>query len=263
MTEDETQETDDDDFEDEFSLDRLSEAYAEVIRQQAAGESSEARGELVADKVAFDEALAEEPVEDDLDEEEEDSSDDVDDDSACPISPESIVESILFVGVPRGEILSAKKIASVLRDVSPKEVVLIAKSLNEKYESDNAAYRIKAEPDSIRMVIADDLKEFQDQYYGRNRAVSLSQSAIDILAVVAYRQPISREHIEKARKKTVGGVLSQLVRRDLLTTVPDSDQPRRKLYRTTERFLKLFHLDDLEDLPQSHEVSELDDFGAM
>ena len=249
----------DDGFDDEFSLDRLSEAYAEVMRQQAEENGTQTRGELVADKVAFDEAIAGES-EEEFDEEPVDVGDD---DAACPTTPESIVESILFVGVPKGEVLSSKRIASVLRDVSPEEVVEIANRLNEGYKAENAAYRIDSNPESLRMEIAPDLKAFQNQFYGRNREVSLSQSAIDILAVVAYRQPISREDIEKARNKSVGGVLNQLVRRDLLAITPDPNKSRRKLYQTTERFLKLFHLDDLADLPQSHEVSELDDFEAF
>ena len=260
MTSDEKLEPDED-FEDELSLARLSEAYAEVIRQQANpdGDNKEqSRGELVTDKVARDEAV--DDAEDDGEEDEVENDTSADDNSACPITPESIVESILFVGVPRGEKLTSKKIASVMRDVSPKEVRAVAKTLNERYERENTAYRIKIESDSIRMVIADDLADFQNEHYGRNREVSLSQSAIDILAVVAYRQPISRDEIEKARNKSVGSVLNQLVRRDLLTTTPDEKQPRRKLFHTTERFLELFRLSELKDLPQTHELSDLDDF---
>jgi segregation and condensation protein B len=262
MTSDEKTETDEEDgFDDELSLARLSEAYAEVIRQQANPESNDgeqSRGELVADKVARNEVV--DNIQDDGEEDEVENDTGVDDNSACPITPESIVESILFVGVPRGEKLTSKKIASVMRDVSPKEVLAVAKNLNERYERENAAYRIKVDTDSIRMVIADDLAEFQNEYFGRNREISLSQSAIDILAVVAYRQPISRDEIEKTRNKPVGSVLNQLVRRDLLATTPDEKRPRKKLFHTTERFLDLFHLSDLNDLPQTHEVSDLDDF---
>ena len=259
MTSDEKQEPAEE-ADDELSLDRLSEAYAEVLRQQAGEDSEEgpSRGELVADKVARRE-------ESDEDEDPEDADDDEaldglsDDDAACPITPESIVESILFVGVPRGEKLTSKKIASVLRDVSPKEVRTIATKLNEQYERENAAYRISLDDKSIRMVVADDLLGLQNEYYGRNRKVTLSQSAIDILAVVAYRQPIGRDEIEKARNKSVGGVLNQLVRRDLLTTVPDRKNPKRKLFRTTKRFLDLFHLDELADLPQTQDVSDFEE----
>ena len=81
----------------------------------------------------------------------------------------------------------------------------------------------------MRMVIAEDLLGLQNEFYGRNRKATLSQSAIDILAIVAYRQPIGRDEIERARNRSVGGVLNQLVRRDLLTTVPDKSKPKRKL----------------------------------
>ena len=246
--------------EEELSLDRLSEAYAEVLRQQSGVEADgepQSRGELVADKIARAEIEAAEALEEPDPDEEEDSADD---NAACPITPESIVEAILFVGVPRGESLTPKRIASVMRDVSPKEVRKIAEKLNEKYEQENSAWRLKVESDSIRMVIAEDLAPLQNEYFGRNREVSLSQSAIDTLAIVAYRQPISKDEIEKASNKSIGGVLNQLVRRDLLTTIPDEKKPRRKLYQTTNRFLDLFQLTELADLPQSHDASEFSEF---
>lgn len=260
MTSDEKQEPNED-SDDELSLDRLSEAYAEVLRKQSGSEDSEegpSRGELVADKVARHEESDED---EDLEEpDEQEVSDGLsDDDAACPITPESIVESILFVGVPRGEKLTSKKIASVLRDVSPKEVRTIATKLNEQYERENAAYRISLDDKSMRMVIAEDLLGLQNEFYGRNRKATLSQSAIDILAIVAYRQPIGRDEIERARNRSVGGVLNQLVRRDLLTTVPDKSKPKRKLFRTTKRFLDLFHLDELADLPQTQDVSDFEE----
>ena len=259
MSDDENQEPFEE--EQELSLDRLSEAYAEVLRQQAeeSDEKPPERGQLVAEKVAReanDDAESEDAFADD----EQSDGKGQDDDAACPITPESIVESILFVGVPRGEKLTTKKIASVLRDVSPKEVGAIAKKLNKQYESENAAYRISFESKSLRMVLAEDLAELQNEYFGRNREATLSQAAIDTLAVVAYRQPIGREEIEKARNKPVGGILKQLVSRDLLSVNADEQNPRRKVYQTTDRFLDLFQLTELEDLPQAHDVSELDEF---
>ena len=263
MAEDENIEPNEEDDEQELSLDHLSEAYAEVLRQQAEKEGdldSPERGQLVAEKIAREaeqvaEDEADDPVEEDLESESL-----ADDDAACPITPESIVESILFVGVPRGEKLTSRKIASVMRDVSPKEVTAIAKKLNGLYEKENAAYRISFEDKALRLVLADDLGELQNEYFGRNREAKLSQSAIDILAVVAYRQPIGRSEIEKARNKPVGAVLKQLVDRDLLTLVSDEKNPKRKLYKTTDRFLDLFQLTEIEDLPQAHEVTELEAF---
>jgi len=259
MSDNENQEPVEED-EQELSLDRLSEAYAEVLRQQAgedASGTSSGRGRLVADKVAQEESEDESDSDDALVDEEP--SREQDDNAACPITPESIVESILFVGVPRGEKLTSKKIASVMRDVSPKEVRAIAKRLDAQYKKENSAYRISLESGSISMVLAEDLKELQNEFFGRNREATLSQAAIDILAVVAYRQPIGRDEIEKSRNKPVGGTLKQLVSRDLLSVTPDENKPKRKLYSTTDRFLDLFQLTELADLPQAHDVSELEE----
>jgi len=107
------------------------------------------------------------------------------------------------------------------------------------------------------MVLAEDLGELQNEFFGRNRTATLSQNVIDILAVIAYRQPIARDEIEKARNKPVGGVLKQLVNRNLLVTVPDESNAAKKLYQTTDRFLDLFQLTELADLPQAHDFSDL------
>ena len=256
---------DDEEYEAEFSLEDLSQAYAGVVGKKAAAddEGEEAtgapgkgrRGQLIADKVAREQEEAardDEPID----------SKDVDDDSACPISPESIVESILFVGAPRGEKMTSKKIAALLRDVSPAEVTRIAKALNKQYEAENAAFRIATEKGNIKMKIADDLVEFQNEYYGRNGQARLAQSVIDILAVVAYQQPVTRKTIEATRGKSVGSALNQLVRRNLVSVeaVKNAKGSKEKLYSTTGRFLELFQLDTLEDLPQSHDVNAIDEF---
>ncbi len=89
-----------------------------------------------------------------------------DDDAACPISPESIIEAILFVGAPNDVKLTSRKIAAVLRDVSPKEVTKIAKQLNARYEAEDAAYRISTEKGDLRMVLADSLTGFQQEFFG-------------------------------------------------------------------------------------------------
>jgi segregation and condensation protein B len=247
---------------DEFSLEDLSQAYAGVLDEQQEstdesgrekGQTKSRRGKLVADKIA-DGA-------DDQAEPDRDSDDEVDDDAACPISPESIVESILFVGVPRGQKLTSRTIAAVLRDVSPKEVTKITKSLNARYESEDAAYRIVTEKNgSIKLEIADDLNHFQNEYYGRNRQIQLAQTAIDVLAIIAYKQPVTNQEIEKTRGKSTGGVLNQLVRRKLISVEVSGTKPKVKRYSTTERFLDLFQLDGLNDLPQSHDVAMIDDF---
>ena len=175
---------DPDDFgEEEFSLDQLSQAYAEVLKQsQPHGDASETELKQDSADLQLDDEISLDPVEDG----------ETDDDEPCPISPESIIESILFVGAPKDVVLNSRKMAAVLRDVSPKEVTKIVRELNAKYEQEDAAYRIESDGGVFKMVLDPKLIEFQQHFYGRDRQVRLTQAAIDVMAIVAYNQPITR-----------------------------------------------------------------------
>ncbi len=180
--------------------------------------------------------------------------DEANDLQVCPVSPRSILEAILFVGVPDSEKpLSVRQVASLMRDVSPSEVTQLVRELNAQYEEEDAAYRIIQDKNSLRMELVADCQPVCEGFYGEIRKVRLSQQAIDVLAIVAYHQPTTREHVSGLRGRDCGGILSQLVRRELLSVDPDPENSRVRLYRTTDRFLKLFGLESLEDLPQSVE----------
>ena len=229
-----------------FSLDQLSQAYAEVLRNRGGGEI--ARESEPAPNVDVSEP------EDDSDEDQE-----VNDNSASPISPESIVESILFVGCPKDVRLTSRKIAAVLRDVSPKEVTKIVQTLNKRYADEDAAYRIESKNGGLKMILDPQLIAFQQEFFGRNRKVRLSQSVIDVMAIVAYNQPATREQVDKIRGKASSSVLKQLVKREILIAEPGKTDPKINYYSTTERFLDLFSLEEIADLPQSHEVSDIEE----
>jgi segregation and condensation protein B len=240
----------------ELSLKQLSEAYAQVLQEQ-----DTATGEVADESV--DIAIAEaEPVDDSESERRSPtkSLEEVDaaDNAPCPISPTSIVEAILFAGAPAGVSLTGKKIAAAMRDVSPKEVKKSVKKLNEQYEKNNAAFRIVEQSGQYTMKLGDDLIEVQNYFFGRNRAARLSQSAIDVLAIVAYNQPVSRRQVDKIRSKPSGAVLNQLIRRDLIE-FESAEKQKDGRYRTTNRFLNLFGLDSIQDLPQTSAVSDLEE----
>ena len=237
--------------EEEFSLDKLSQAYADVLRSQS-GQTIAANHD--PDDADDTQADLQEPIV-----ETQAPLPEIDDNACCPISPESIIESILFVGTPKDVKLNSRKVAAVLRDVSPKEVTKIVRQLNAKYENENAAYRIKSDGGVFKMVLDPNLIEFQQEFFGRNRQVRLSQAAIDVMAIVAYNQPVTRDQVDKIRAKPSGSVLGQLVRRNLINIEPGKTDPKVKYYATTDRFLDLFQLDELADLPQSHDVSDMEE----
>lgn len=169
-------------------------------------------------------------------------------DEAAP-TPASIVEAILFVGHPACQPLSNRLIAGYLRGVSPTEVDELIGQLNEAYRQQQTPYWIVSEGAGYRMALRPEYARLRDMFLGRVRQARLSQTAIDLLAIVAYRQPIARDEIDRLRGKPSGAVLTQLVRRELLQ-VERTKKPARTLYRTTDRFLELFGLQSVDDLPR-------------
>jgi segregation and condensation protein B len=125
------------------------------------------------------------------------------------------------------------------------------------------------------MELRPEFSALRDRFYGRIKAAKLSQNVVDVLAIVSYKQPISKNELEAIRGKPSSGILSQLVRRQLLQLVrenePDEElgdegdsktkKRRRKKtaahYYTTSRFLQVFGLSSLDDLPRSDEIDRL------
>lgn len=264
---DELDNENDDDLDEEFSLDQLSRAYAEVIREKniESGEGAAATPESQGAQRQPEPAVskqrdAQQAAEASISSTQRNTAENKADDAHCPLTPESIIEAMLFVGTPKGVPFNISQIAAELRDVSEAEVISHIADLNAKYKQEKSAFKIVVDDQSVQMALVEELSELQNDFFGRNKQVQLSQTAIDVLAVVAYNQPITRAQVETARGKSSGSILAQLVRRNLLSL--DMDQPKaaKRQYTTTDRFLELFHLSQIEDLPQSHDVSEFEEY---
>lgn len=175
------------------------------------------------------------------------------DDEACEITPKSILEAILFVGHPQGEPLTSKQISGLMRGVMPSEVDDLVHELNDAYAATDAVYRINSVGAGYRLQLREEFGLLRDKFLGRVKEARLSQAALDILAIVAYQQPLGQAEIDRIRSKPSAGMLSQLVRRDLLQVERLGGKGTKPVYRTTTRFLDLFGLDSLADLPRSQE----------
>lgn len=259
----------------ELSLDQLSQAYAEVLRsrnaqsheasvaedqdERASGAASQQEPQLDARQQALVDIAAARrespPMDRDPVEEDEQ------DNAPCPIRPDTLLEAILFVGAPPDAKLTSRKIAAVMRDVSPKQINQMVKQLNKRYESANAPYRIVNESGNLQLKLMDDpeLAQVRRQFYGEVRQARLSQAAVEVLSIVAYHQPVTREEVEKIRGKPSGALLNQLTRRLLVAFEVTDSKPRKRIYRTTDRFLELFGLDCMEDLPQTSAATDLEE----
>ena len=169
----------------------------------------------------------------------------------CEVSPRTILEAMLFVGHPENQPLTSERVAALMRGVRAPEIDELVVELNRTYDEEGCPYRIESAGAGYRMALRDEFHSLRDVFYGRVKAARLSQAAVDVLAIVAYKQPLTREEVDALRGKPSGGLLSQLVRRQLLRMERSHDQPRLPRFCTTDRFLHLFGLQSLRDLPQS------------
>ena len=170
------------------------------------------------------------------------------------VTPRNLLEAMLFVGSPTGEPLSRDRVASLIRGVPPSEVDELVRQLNEIYERDGSPYEIVHRGAGYELVLRPAFASVRERFYGRTREARLSQAAIEVLAIVAYRGPVTAEQVGELRGMASGQVLAQLVRRQLLRIERPETKPRRPVYLTTDRFLHLFGLEKRDDLPQSEDL---------
>jgi segregation and condensation protein B len=171
-------------------------------------------------------------------------------------TPEAIVEAALFVGHPDNQPLTSVRIASLMRDVSAEEVEQIIADLNESYRVHDQAFRIVADEVGYRMTVCPEVESVRRSFLGKIRETRLNQSAIEVLSLVAYQPGITAQKITDQRGRESHSILSQMVRRQLLMIerVKSDDGGRWTAhYYPTERFLYLFGLQSIDDLPQVEE----------
>ncbi len=170
------------------------------------------------------------------------------------ITPEMILEGMLFVGRPDNQPLTRDEAASLIRGVTPDEVDRLVDQLNNAYRDDESPYEILRQGDGYRLSLAEPFFRVRDRFYGRLRRARLSQAAVEVLSIVAYHQPATAKQVQQLRGQASGALLTQLVRRQLLRFERHDSDPRTPIYTTTDRFLELFGLASLEDLPQQEDV---------
>jgi segregation and condensation protein B len=174
---------------------------------------------------------------------------------ACEISPRSVVEALLFVGRPDNGAFSARELAAAMRGVSPGDIDAAVAELNALYDRDQSAYVIEGSNVGYRLVLRGEFQRLRDKFYGAVREAKLSPAAMEVLSIIAYNQPVSAERINELRNAPNGAALSTLVRRKIVRLDRPSDPGAQAQYSTTERFLRLFGLTNLNELPRSEEVS--------
>jgi segregation and condensation protein B len=142
----------------------------------------------------------------------------------------------------------------MMRGVRRAEIDELVVDLNRQYRAEARPYTIVTEGAGYRLALDDRFAFVRERLYGRPRAARLSPAAVEVLAIVAYNEPVTAEQVTRMRGTASGPVLAQLVRRELLKVERRSERPHVACYVTAPRFLQLFHLTSLDDLPQSREL---------
>jgi len=176
------------------------------------------------------------------------------------ITPERIVEALLFVGQADGKPLSGRQIASTMRGVHHDEIPEFVKRLNQLYQSTGRVMRIVESSEGFMLHVATEMQRSANTIQGKLRETRLPPAAVDCLALVAYNPGATREDIERLWNRSASSTLNLLVRKDLLEVVREENESLHikatggKLsisrYHPTERFLNLLGLSSLHDLPR-------------
>ncbi len=230
---------------DELSLEDLGAAYARIAAQH------DPENYVSPDQHPTD---SDDEVRNELSEPASGESDDeVSDDVA---TPEAIIEAALFVGHPENQSMSEQRLASLMRGVTPEEVIELIAQLNQSYRDADQAIRIVQDDGGFRMTIAPEVEQIRRSFLGKVREARLSQTAIEVLALVAYQPGITSQKVQDQRGRDSGPLLNQLVRRQLVRferIKPEDGGRAVPHYYTTERFLTLFGLESPDDLPHVEE----------
>ncbi|HEV3236300.1 MAG TPA: SMC-Scp complex subunit ScpB [Gemmataceae bacterium] len=166
-----------------------------------------------------------------------------------------IVEALLFVG---GEPLTAERARSAIRGLTAAEFTKVLDELNQTYRAESRPCLIEPKGNGFVLNLRPSFRSIPEKLFGATRHARLSSVALDVLALVAYRQPATREEIDSLRGVDSGSVLRQLVKRGLVAVVQRGDSVQREVaYGTTQRFLDLFNLKSLEELPRTQDLQQL------
>ncbi len=166
----------------------------------------------------------------------------------------SVLESLLFVA--DGPV-SVGRLAEVLEGTDKAEIASVLGELQSEYETAGRGFRLVEIAGGYQMRTPKEHADWIKRFY-QGRPARMSRATLETLAIVAYKQPVTRAEIEAIRGVDVDGVLSTLLERRLVRIVARKDIPGRPyLYGTTSEFLETFNLKDLTHLPTLKEMEEI------
>lgn len=166
---------------------------------------------------------------------------------------ESTLEAVLFAA---GDAVSIDRLCEALE--LPRETVLeAARELSSRYDFEQRGLMLRRIADKLQLCSRPMYAEAVRRVTETRKNASLSPAALEVLTIIAYRQPVTRAFIDQLRGVDSGGTLAGLAEKQLIEEAGRLEVPGRPiLYRTTERFLQAFALESLDDLPALPALTE-------
>lgn len=171
-----------------------------------------------------------------------------------PRERQRILEALLLASA---EPITAARLGRIVPESSAREVREDLAALNERYEQEGHGFRVEEVAGGHQLRTLPELAPFV-QHLEPVPPLRMSRAALESLAIIAYKQPVTRAEVEHVRGVDAGPVLRSLLERRLVRIAGHREVPGRPiLYATTPRFLEIFGLASLSDLPTLREIEEL------
>ncbi len=164
-----------------------------------------------------------------------------------------ILEALLF---STHHPLTAGRLAELMELESTKPIRPAIRRLNEQYEQTGRSFRVEQVAGGYQLLTLPEYGPYLKRLHQREADAKLTKAALETLAIIAYKQPILRVDIEAIRGVACGETIRSLMEKRLVKIAGRAEEPGRPiLYGTTKRFLELFGLNSLKDLPKSEELT--------
>lgn len=162
------------------------------------------------------------------------------------------LEAVLFVSE---EPLTTRRLAQLATLADATEAEALIERLNVALDASGSAFRAERVATGYRLLTRREFVSWLDKLHQRQSSLKLTPPMLETLAIVAYRQPLTRADLESVRGVQSAEMLKQLMERELVRIAGEDDSLGRPfLYETTQRFLELYGLQSLDDLPMSERL---------
>jgi segregation and condensation protein B len=168
-------------------------------------------------------------------------------------NPLRLLEALLFSGSSQTTLKHLAELTGLDEDA----IVEAIAQLNQQYFHQARPYEIRRSGETYQMILRPQFARIGRRLFGRSREVRLSVAAIEVLALVAYKQPTTLRSIDAVRGVDSGPIVRQLRRRNLIELAPPGEgEDRSERFKTTKRFLQLFQLTSIDDLPRVQDLEK-------